>query len=252
MINIHSAKKLLNQIRPEIRMYWEKENGISLSGSIAEIELIDTEKMPCEDRIRTYRKAVKILFVTILFLFLAMVALACNYPHIRPVYPYTLGGLILIAVTAIACIQIHQIKLSDELREYRQNRINQQEILSSKVRDFWDTILKVSHGNTLHETEFVDEKYLKSFLLCNIKDLLLKEAIFRSQRYNKSFSMDTVSMSLDHLSASRSAFERNWHTVTVSLGVKMNRRDMFKQAGEEMKKTHPGLSDYIRTEEGKE
>lgn len=252
MINIHSAKKLLNQVTPEIREHWEKKNGISLSGSIAVIESIEDERVPDEDRIVTYRKAVKILILTILSLFLTMVMLAYNYPHIKPVYLYTLGGLILIAFTAIACIQIRQINLRDKLWDYKQDRINQQKILSGKVNHFWDTILKVCEHNELPKNKIVDAEYLKGVLHVAIKDLLLKKAEYGIRRKNTSISLDDVASFASKYVNSGEYLDEQCTIVEDELGVKLDMRKMFKKASEEMKKTHPGLSDFFKTKEGED
>ncbi|NDB58273.1 hypothetical protein EB001_07495 [bacterium] len=250
MINIQSARNFLNKVSPEIREHWEKKNNVSLAESIAEIESIDMEKMPGEDRIRTCRNAVKILSLTIFLLFLTIGVLAYNYPHIQPVYPYTLGGLILIAFVAIACIQIHKINLENKLSEHRYDQKNKQEILSGKVSVFWDTILKVCEHDTLPEDKPVDAEYLKGVLHVAIKDLLLKQAVLRMKNSNPSFDVDNVAAAAIEYRSADLYLDIQWGIVKDKLGVDIKRREMFKKAEDEMRITHPGLSQYFKTTEG--
>ncbi len=251
MINIHIAKKLLNQVTPEIREHWEKKNNVSLAESIAEIESIENERIPDEDRIVTSRKTVRILILTILSLFLIMVMLACNYHHIKPVYLYTLIALIFVTMIVIACIQIREINLRDKLWDYKQDRINQQEILSGKVNQFWDTILKVCEHNELPENRLVDAEYLKDVLHRAIKDLLLKQAVLKSQlNPSMNITLDNLSISAMNFTNADLHLDKLLDIIKDKLGVDVNKKALFKKAEDEMRITYPGLSQYFKTTEG--
>lgn len=249
MINIESARRLLNKVSPEIVKHWEKEKGVGLAMTIAIIESIEDERIPDEDRISNCRKVVKILSLTFLLLFLTMGVLAYNYPHIKPVYPYTLIALIFVTMIAIACIQIHQINLSNKLWEYKQDRINQQEILSGKVNQFWDTILKVCEHNELPKNRLVDAEYLKDVLHVAIKDLLFKKAEYGVRRKNTSISLDNVAPFAFKYVNSGEYLNKQCTIVEDELGVKLDMGKMFAKASEEMKRSYPGYKEFFKTKE---
>ena len=250
MINIESARNFLNKVSPKIREYWEKQNNISLAASIAEIESIETKTMSDEDRINTYSKSAKILLLIILATTLLMGVLTYSYPIIKPLYIHSMLWMIFFAFIAFLKIELCVIKLSNKSHEYRLDQVNQREILSGKVNQFWDTILKVCEHNTLPKDKLVDAEYLKGVLHIAIKDLLLKQAVLMMKNSIPSFNVDNVADAAFEYRGADLYLDTQWGIIKDKLGVELNKKEMFKKAEDEMRITHPGLSQYFKTTEG--
>lgn len=248
MINVQSARNLLNQVSPKIREYWEKENNISLTASIAEIESIETKTMSDEGRINTYSKAAKILLLIILSTILLMGVLTYSYPIIKPLYIHSMLLMIFFAFIAFLKIELCVIKLSNKSHEYRLDQVNQQEILSGKVRYFWDTILKVCENYTLPSDKSVDAEYIKKVLIGDIEDLLLKKALYGARRNNPNIDLDNEVLSALAYNKADLHLDTRWKIVTDELGVNLNKKEMFIEAVKEMRKTYPALSEYFIVE----
>lgn len=237
MINTKSAREFLNQVSPEIREHWEEKKNVSLAEIIARIEEIEAST----NKDMAMIKNIPFIFAAVICILLFSVALLWRpVLSIVTVSTYTLAVFVtaFISLSYIICIYNRRIDAK-----------NEQERLSSVFVSFNVTILSLCQPDILTKNKPIDDRYLTDSILKNIKDVLLKEAMYRSQRYNNCFSLETVSLSLAILDNSRATLEKNLGIVTDWFGVKINRRSMFKKAAEEMRQTHPGLKEYFVTEE---
>lgn len=248
MINIQIARNLLNTVSPKIREYWEKKNNASLARNIAEIEEIDKQKMVGDDRIGRCNKLIRTLIVLIPVELVILGTMALKYPHIQPVYPYTMLALFTFTLIVIICCQWYKDALNSKLSSYRFDKEQQQEILSIRVNIFWDTILKVCDKNTLPKTGLVDAEYLKGVMHGLIKDLLLKKVVLKSQHLNPDIGVENVAASAIAYTSADIYLDIQWKIVKDELGVEMDKKAMFKKVAEEMRITYPGLSEFFEVE----
>lgn len=237
MINTKSAREFLNQVSPEIREHWEEKKNVSLAESIARIEEIEASI----NKDMAISKNMPFIFAAVSCILVFTVTLLLKPElSIVTVSTYVLAVL----VTALICLS-YIISIHNRCNNAR----TKQERLSSVFVSFNVTILSLCQPDILTKNKLIDDRYLTDSIFKNIKDVLLKEAMYRSQRYNSCFSLEAVSLSLAILDNSRATLEKNLGIVTDLFGVKINRRSMFKKAADEMRQTHPGLKEYIVTEE---
>ena len=240
MINIESARRLLNKVSPEIVKHWEKEKGVGLAMTIAQIEQIEQNRQKPRTRNRKLELLVIMIVITAYILLLSLLR-------------NSVIAMMILMIFMVASIGFYYGRLNRKDRESFQKESNEdaeQARLSDSITAFWETIFSVREHNTLPQDNPVDVEYLKGVLHTTIKDLLLKQAVLRMKNSNPSFDVDNVAAAAIEYTSADVYLDNQWETVKNELGVDIKRKEMFKKAEDEMRITHPGLSQYFKTTEG--
>jgi hypothetical protein len=241
MINTQSAKNLLNQVAPEIREHWEKKNNVSLAKNIARIQEIEQNRQKPGTRDRKLEFLVIMIVISVCILLLSL--LKNSVIEVK-----------IIMIFMVASIGFCYVRLKTDRASFQKKSDEdaEQAGLSDSITAFWETILKVCEHNELPKNKIVDAEYLKDVLHVAIKDLLLKKAEYGIRRKNTSISLDDVASFASKYVDSGEYLDKQCTIVEDELGVKLDMKKMFAKASKEMKKTHPGLSDFFKTEEGED